>query len=89
VAAWLQAYHFDNAARIRNMRHKISAPLIDVDGDTATAVSYLDADGVDVAADRGRLTTGRYEDVLARSRDRWVIRQRTLYITDRHHFAAD
>ena len=87
AAAWLQDHHYDNAGRIRNMRHKISTPLIDVDGDTATAVSYMDADGVDTANDRGRLTVGRYEDVFARSGDGWLIMERTLIVTDRHRFA--
>lgn len=89
VGAWLQEYHYDEAERIRNMRHKISTPLIDVEGDSATAVSYLDADGVDNTNDRGRLTVGRYEDVLARSEAGWVIRRRKLIVTDRHQFATD
>ena len=87
VQGWMQTYHYDQAGRIRNMRHKISAPLIDVGGDAATSVCYLDADGVDTASERGRLTVGRYDDVLSRSDSGWLIQNRTLIITDRHHFA--
>lgn len=88
IQGWMQTYHYDQAGRIRNMRHKISAPLIDVDGDAATAVCYMDADGVDTGTERGRLTVGLYEDVLTRSPRGWLIKQRTLIVTDRHHFAA-
>ena len=87
VRDWMQTYHYDQAGRIRNMRHKIATPLIQVDGDSATSVCYLDADGVDTANERGRVTVGRYEDVLVRSGERWLIQDRTLIITDRHRFA--
>ncbi len=88
IRRWMQTYHYDQAGRIRNLRHKISAPLIEVDGDSATSVSYLDADGVDASTDRGRLTAGLYEDELKRSDAGWLFTKRALIVTDRHHFAA-
>lgn len=88
VRAWLQTHHYDRAGRIRHLRHKVSTPMIDVAGDTATSVSYLDADGVDTRTDSSRVTTGRYEDRLRRSGDTWRISERRLVFLDRHHYAS-
>lgn len=88
IRGWLQTYHYDQAGRIRNMRHKISAPLIDVDDNSATSVCYLDADGVDTATEKGRVTVGRYEDLLVRSDGAWLIQERKLIVTDRHHYGT-
>ncbi|MGI9624936.1 MAG: nuclear transport factor 2 family protein [Acidimicrobiales bacterium] len=89
VREWLQTYHFDRAGRIRNMRHKVSTPLIEGDSTRATAVSYLDADGVDTGSGRGRVTVGRYEDLFERSGHRWLISERQIMIADRHYFADE
>ena len=80
IAAWYTRYRAATSQAVRGLRHKISTAMIQVDGDRATAVCYLDADAVDRTSGRRSLTGGRYEDELIRQGDRWRIRQRRIII---------
>jgi ketosteroid isomerase-like protein len=63
--------------------HLIGTPLASVDGDTATAVCYLQAQHVFQGADGGDhyLVGGRYEDRFVRTPAGWRIKHRTLYFS--------
>lgn len=64
-------------------QHLIGSPLATVDGDTATASCYLQAQHVFAGAEGGDhyLVGGRYDDQLVRTPDGWRIRHRTLHAT--------
>lgn len=64
-------------------QHLIGSPLAVVDGDTATARCYLQAQHVFAGADGGDhfLVGGTYVDELVRTGDGWRIRHRTLHAT--------
>ena len=62
----------------RSLRHTISSPMIQVDGNQATSVCYLDADGVDSDSGRALQVLGRYEDRLIKDDGRWWIAERAI-----------
>jgi uncharacterized protein (TIGR02246 family) len=66
-------------ARVTPSRHFISAPVIEVDGDTATAVTALlvtrqSADGPSIGL------TGEYHDDLVRVEGRWLFSRRRVVV---------
>ncbi|CAB4877237.1 unannotated protein [freshwater metagenome] len=64
-------------------QHLIGSPLATIDGDTATATCYLQAQHVFNGADGGDhfLVGGTYVDKLVRTPDGWRIKHRTLHAT--------
>lgn len=80
VAAWYGRYDETVRSSVRNMRHKISCSYIQLRDDEATAVSYLDADFVDVKTGDMGVAVGRYEDKLVRADGRWWIADRTIIV---------
>lgn len=62
-------------------QHAMGAPVIDLDGDEARAITYLSAAHVQVKLDGEEvyiLQHGAYYDRLARTRDGWRIAERRL-----------
>lgn len=80
VAAWYAHYGRTVVAAARGLRHKISTTVIDVDGDRAESVCYLDADSVSAESGRRTLVGGRYEDALRREGGVWRISRRRIVI---------
>jgi ketosteroid isomerase-like protein len=80
VRAWYSHYDTTVRAAVRNLRHKISCPYIELHGDEATAISYLDADFVDRNTGKMGLAAGRYEDKLIRDGGRWWIADRSIVV---------
>ncbi len=80
VRAWYSQYDKTVRAAVRNMRHKITCPYIELHGDEASAVSYLDADFVDRNTGEMGLAAGRYEDKLVKDGGRWWIGDRTIFV---------
>lgn len=64
-------------------QHLIGNPLASIDGDTATATCYLQAQHVFTGAPGGDhfLVGGTYADRLVRTPDGWRIQHRTLHAT--------
>ena len=54
--------------------------MIDVDGDHATSVCYLDADSVSLATGKRSMVGGRYEDQLTRVDGVWLLADRRIVI---------
>ena len=54
--------------------------MIEVDGDSATSVCYLDADSVNLQTGKRSLVGGRYEDRFVRTADGWRIAERRIVI---------
>jgi hypothetical protein len=67
-------------AGTRGLRHTISTAAIEVDGDEATSVCYLDADSIDIRTGSRSLAGGRYLDRLVRRDGRWLIRERRIVV---------
>jgi ketosteroid isomerase-like protein len=65
------------------LRHKISSPYIDVDGDQATAVCYLTADFLLQKKGTIQALMGRYQDELVRNGERWLFCRRDILIDAR------
>jgi ketosteroid isomerase-like protein len=80
VEAWYNRYASSVVAGARGLRHTISTAMIDVDGDRATSVCYLDADSVSADTGRRTLVGGRYEDELRRDGGVWRISRRRIVI---------
>ncbi len=80
IRAWYTDYDRKVRSTVHPMRHKITAPYIEVDGERATAVCYLDADFVSNANGQMGVATGRYEDRLVKDAGRWWIRERVIIV---------
>ncbi len=80
VRAWYTRYDQTVRASVSRMRHKITSPYVEVRGDEATAVSYLDADFVPTKSDRMGLATGCYEDRLKKENGEWRIIERVIHV---------
>ena len=65
------------------LRHQINTPLIAVDGDRATAVSYFTADFLLQKRNRVQALTGRYDDELVRHDRRWQFWRREILVQAR------
>lgn len=79
IEAWYSRYSSRARESTTGLRHKISTAMIDVDGDSAESVCYLDADSVDPAGARS-LAGGRYEDKLVRRDGQWLFRERRIIV---------
>jgi uncharacterized protein (TIGR02246 family) len=71
----------ETRANVRQTRHFISAPLIEIDGDTATAATALlvtlqTADGYSISL------TGEYHDHLVRVDGQWLFRERKVVVDE-------
>ena len=80
VRGWYTHYAATTIAAVRGLRHKISTVMIEVDGDTATAACYLDADSIHKTSGKRSLVGGRYEDRLVRTPAGWRIAERRIVI---------
>ena len=81
VRQWYADYHANYRAKLAFLRHKVASVLIDLDGDTARAVTYLDAD----CAPRDEPSRvlrggGRYDDKFVRVGDSWLFDERAIVI---------
>jgi ketosteroid isomerase-like protein len=68
------------------LRHQINTPLIEVDGDRATAVCYFTADFLLRKKGRVQALVGRYEDELVRHKGCWRFRRREIIVDARLDF---
>jgi uncharacterized protein (TIGR02246 family) len=80
IRAWYSNYGRTVGAGTRGLRHTISTAAIEVDGDEATSVCYLDADSIDIRTGSRSLAGGRYLDRLVRRDGRWLIRERRIVV---------
>ena len=80
ILAWYTRYCENLVAAVDSLRHKVSTAMIDVEGDTATSVCYLDADSVSPTNGGRTFVGGRYLDKLVRQDGKWVFRERRIII---------
>jgi hypothetical protein len=78
VRGWYTNYDRTLRANVRHLRHKISCPWIEVSGNTATSVCYLDADAIPEGSEQSVVLVGRYEDELVKDAGRWWFAERKI-----------
>lgn len=80
VRGWYERWIANVRANVRYLRHKITAPVIEVSGNEATAVCYLDMDAIPSSTNRPMLFLGRYDDRLIKAEGRWWFKERTISV---------
>jgi hypothetical protein len=80
VRGWYAHYIEDFRAKVRYLRHKIESPVIEIAGNEATSVCYLDADSITVSTNAANVAFGRYEDKLIKDDGRWWFKERTIIV---------
>ena len=78
IQGWYERYDQQLRKRVRFLRHKIESPVIDVTGDDATSVCYLDADAITISTDKPVVVLGRYDDRLVRHESSWYFMERKI-----------
>lgn len=84
VVEWYRNYLGQRAGFYRWMRHKVFDSFIQVDGTSATATTYFDADSVN-PKERIGLMSGRYEDEFRKDDGLWRFSRRFVVIDYVHH----
>ena len=78
--AWYSNYSRTTLAATTGLRHKISTAMIEVNGDSAESVCYLDADSIDPASGARSMAGGSYKDKLGRRNGTWVLTERRIIV---------
>jgi hypothetical protein len=87
VRAWYQHYMENFRAKVRYLRHKIASPVIEITGNEATSVCYLDADSITVSTGQANIAFGRYDDKFIKDEGRWWFKERTIIVYYRYPLA--
>ena len=83
IQAWYERFFRQRPGQYRHMRHKIFEPLLTVNGTTATASTYFDADSVEQDG-AVRVVTGLYNDILVKEQGQWFFKDRTISVFYRY-----
>jgi hypothetical protein len=87
VQEWYARYMENFRAKVRYLRHKIESPVIELNGNEATSVCYLDADSITVSSNIANVAFGRYDDKLIKEDGRWFFKERTIIVYYRYPLA--
>lgn len=88
ILGWYTRYMENFRAKVRFLRHKITVPVIEINGDEATSVCYLDADSISIANNVAHVAFGRYDDTLVKDQGRWWFKERTIIVYYRYPLAT-
>ena len=88
VREWYARYMEKFRAKVRYLRHKIESPVIEINGDEATSVCYLDADSIAIPTNVASVAFGRYDDILVKDEGRWWFKERTILVYYSHPLAS-
>jgi hypothetical protein len=80
VRGWYQRYMENFRAKVRYLRHKIESSVIEVTGNEATSVCYLDADSITTSVNEANVAFGRYDDKFVKDDGRWWFKERTIIV---------
>ncbi|MBI3795691.1 MAG: nuclear transport factor 2 family protein [Deltaproteobacteria bacterium] len=80
VRGWYRRYMEKFRAKVRYLRHKIESSVIEITGDEATAVCYLDADSITTSVNEANVAVGRYDDKFIKDEGRWWFKERTIIV---------
>lgn len=78
IEAWYAHYEAHFKSGVRHLKHMIMSPLIEIDGQSATCVSYLLASAVRNDTGEGFFVTGTYHDELVSRDGRWLFASRQI-----------
>ena len=79
VREWYAHYTYFRAG-LTHLRHKISNIQIDLDGDEARVVSYMDANLIAKDEITPRQAIGRYDDRFVRDGGEWYFAERVIVV---------
>ncbi|HEV8715194.1 MAG TPA: nuclear transport factor 2 family protein [Candidatus Binatia bacterium] len=80
VHGWYQRYMENFRAKVRYLRHKIESPVIEITGNEATSVCYLDADSITASVNEANVAFGRYDDKFVKDEGRWWFKERAIIL---------
>lgn len=84
IAEWYEKYDREVRAGRRHRRHRITAPFIEIDGDEASAVCYLDSSALIIATNVIKVSAGRYHDKLVNVDGAWLFKERAIILNHVH-----
>lgn len=87
VLGWYARYMENFRAKVRFLRHKIVSPVIEINGNEATSVCYLDADSISIANNVANVAFGRYDDTFVKDQGRWWFKERVIIVYYRYPLA--
>ena len=82
IRQWFFNYTQVMKSAVKYLRHKITCPFIEVNGDEATAFSYLDVDAAAKDANQVIITVCRYEDKLTKLDGQWLLKEKSIFMDD-------
>jgi hypothetical protein len=85
ILQWYVNYQKGVRAAVDHLRHVITNPLIEVNGDRATAHCYLTANALSKSTGKASWTAGAYKDKLVREGGRWHFAEREIHV----HYATE
>jgi hypothetical protein len=77
VRGWYTRWIDTIRSRVRYMRHRISAPVIEIIDNEANAICYLDGDSTS-ASNKTVVIQGQYDDTLIKENGHWLFKRRTI-----------
>jgi hypothetical protein len=80
IRGWYQRYMENFRAKVRYLRHKIESPVIEITGNEATSVCYLDADSITASTNIAYIAFGRYDDKFIKDGGRWWFKERAIIV---------
>jgi SnoaL-like domain len=80
IREWYQAYDRNLRSKVNHLRHCVTNPLIDVQGNEATSRCYLTADSVSKKTGVPNTTVGYYVDRLIKDGGRWYFKERQIHV---------
>ena len=81
IREWFATFNRNVRARVDHLRHRVTNPLVDVQGSEATVRCYVTADSI--SKKRGVPTTllGHYVDRLIKDGGRWYFKERQIHVS--------
>ena len=82
IRQWFLNYTQVMKSSVKYLRHKITCPMIEINGDDATALSYLDVDTAPKDTSQVIITICRYEDKLTKLDGQWYLKEKSIFMDD-------
>jgi len=80
IRDWYANYNtYYRSDQVKHLRHQITTPAIQVNGNEASSKVYFDADALDVDKQESMRVYGSYEDKLVKEGGRWYFIDRVIH----------
>lgn len=80
IREWFAAFNRKVRARVDHLRHCVTNPLIDVQGNKATARCYVTADSISKKEGVPHTLLGYYVDRLIKDGGQWYFEERQIHV---------